>query len=241
MKDPGVSSDDAVVADLRVAAKDCCVGVDDDVVADVGVALSAFDGVAVFVEGEGSCSDRYALIELDVASDGGCFADDDTGSVVDAETFLDAGAGVDVDARLGVCMLGEDACHGWCPVEIENMGEAIDKDGIEAGIAGDDFALGFSRGIAIIDGLQIGKRETFHFGKGIKISLRCCLGIPFELGILLEAVDQVALNASKQKASLLTSSIMKEGRIEGGEAFLENLKHIFAIGPDAAGLEVGVI
>lgn len=234
MKDPRTAADNTVVSDLCVAAQDCCVGVDDDIVADVGMALSAFDGVSVFVKGEGAGPDRDALIQLDVAADGGCFADDDAGAVVDAEALLNGCARIDVDAGLGMGVLGKDACHRRRPVEIQDMGEAIDENGIETGIAGDDFALGLGRRIPVIDCLQIRERKALHFREGCEVGICCLFGVAFELGILLEAMGQITLDAAKQKASLLTASIVKEGRIEGGDAFLKDLQHIFAIGPDAA-------
>lgn len=241
MKDPRTAADNTVVSDLCVSAQDCCVGIDDDIVSDVRMALSAFDGVAVFVEGEGAGPDRDALIQLDVAADGGCFADDDAGAVVDAEALLNGCARIDVDASLGVGVLGKDACHRRCAVEIQDMGEAIDQNGIEAGIAGDDLALGFRCRIAVIDCLQIGERKALHFRESCEVGIRRFFRVAFELGILLEAMGQITFDAAQQEASFLTASIVKEGRIEGGDAFLKDLQHIFAIRPDAARFEVRII
>jgi len=95
---PHVAADDAVVADVGLAAQNGCASVDHHVAADVGVTLHALHGVAVRIDLEALCTQRHALIELYVFSDDAGLANDNAGAVVNEEIVTDGGAGMDVNA-----------------------------------------------------------------------------------------------------------------------------------------------
>lgn len=88
VRNPFVRADDAVFADGYVSQYGG-LGVDDYVVFQVRVAFDSFDGVAVFIQRKAFCSQRYALVELDVGADNARFADDDARPVVDKEPGAD--------------------------------------------------------------------------------------------------------------------------------------------------------
>ena len=56
MREPHVAADHAIIADHGISAEYCSAGIDDDMIADAGVALNAFDGIAVLVSRERFCA-----------------------------------------------------------------------------------------------------------------------------------------------------------------------------------------
>ena len=93
---------------------------------------------------------RHALVELDVLADVAGLADDDAGAVVDEEAGADAGAGVDVDAGLGVGVLGHHARDQRHAQQQQLVGDAIDRDRLQAGIAEDDLVMALGRRVALV-------------------------------------------------------------------------------------------
>ena len=76
-------------------------------------------------------------------------ADDDAGPVVDEEVFSDGRAGVDVDAGVVVGVLGHHPGDHGDLHAIEHVGDAVDKDGVEAGVGEDDLLLGGRGRVAV--------------------------------------------------------------------------------------------
>src|SRR5262249_17367343 len=103
---PDVAPDDGVRADDGVALEDGGTRIDGHVVLDRGVALGAAHQRRIALQAERA--EGHALIDLDVIADAGGLTDDDAGAVVDEEGLADGRAGVDVDARYRVRVLGHD-------------------------------------------------------------------------------------------------------------------------------------
>src|SRR5579863_2490807 len=101
MDDDRAGADLDVVADVDVA-EDFGAGTDDDAIAEGGVALSLLAAGAA--EGD-------ALVEEDVVTDFGGFADDYPGAVVDEKPAADGGSGMDLDAGEKAADLRQDARH----------------------------------------------------------------------------------------------------------------------------------
>ena len=88
-------------------AEDRRIGVDHDLIFDRRVAFGfANDLAGLCVAGKGSSAQGDALVELHAVADLGRLADDHARAVIDEESPADRGPGVDVDARLAVCVFG---------------------------------------------------------------------------------------------------------------------------------------
>ena len=123
-------------------------------------------------EGFGAQGD--ALVEFDVPADYGGLADNDAGGVVDEEALANSGARVDVNAGPSVAVFRHDPGDKGNAHGVEFVGEALDGDGLETGIAEDHFLLGEAGGVAVVGGLDVsldkrsyfGESEEESFGKG---------------------------------------------------------------------------
>ena len=147
------------MADHRFAAQDRGIGVDDDVVFDRGVALGVADDLAgLSSRGKLSGAQGDALVELDSVADLGRLADDDAGAVIDEESPADRGAGVDVDAGLAVRVFGHHPGDQRHAQAIELVGQAIDGDGRQPGVAKDDLVEALGGRVAVEGGLHVLRR-----------------------------------------------------------------------------------
>ena len=99
-------------------------------------------------------------------ADGGGFADDHTGAVVDEEMRTDVGAGMDVDARALVPEFREHARQQRHLEGVEDVGEALERDGQDAGVGEDDLIRAPRGGIARVGGSHVGLHESPNLGQG---------------------------------------------------------------------------
>ena len=156
MGDPRVTAYDRVVADHGVAAEYRGAGVYDDVAADIGMALYAFNGIAVVVELKAQSSQRHALIKLDVVFDGAGLADNDSRAVIYKEVFAYLGAGVDVDAGETVGVFGHHTGDELGAQHVMPVGYAVDAYGLERGVGEHDLGLAPRRGVTLVGGADVG-------------------------------------------------------------------------------------
>ena len=156
---PYVASDDSVVPDGD-ASEDGAVAVNDDIVLKNGVAIDAFDGLALLVERKTLGTEGDALIELHMATQDTGGANDDTGAVVDGEVAADGGCRVYVDTRFTMSHLGDDAGNEGYAQEMELMCYAETCDGAYGGIAADDLAVAGGCRVALVGGRHIGGEEA---------------------------------------------------------------------------------
>src|SRR5215469_15911400 len=145
----------AVVADGDVA-QDFGARTHDYIVPDRRVTL------ALFLAGAAEC---YALVERNVIADDGGFADDDGGAVVDEKAMTDLCAGVNLDqgkpARHLRGKSGEEA-EALVP---EPVIDAVEPQGVQAGIAEQHFEVGSSGRIPLENGADVvanGLEESEH-------------------------------------------------------------------------------
>ena len=96
------------------------------------------------------------MVELHAVADLAGLADDHAGAVIDEEVGSDRGAGMDVDAGAAVGPLGHHAREERDILAVEQMGDALDGDGLQTGIGEDDLLETARGGIARIGGLDIG-------------------------------------------------------------------------------------
>ena len=82
-------------------------------------------------------------------------ADHHAGAVVDEEARADRRAGVDVDAGLGVGQFGHHPRNERHAQAVQLVGDAIDRDRLQAGIAEDDFVVALGRRVAAKGGLHV--------------------------------------------------------------------------------------
>ncbi len=149
---------------MRIAAEDGGVGVDDGSFADCRVTLFAADDFSVFVLGKAQRAECDPLIDFDVAVDDAGFADDDAGSVVDEERRADLGTGVNIDSGVGMRPLRHHTRDVGDVGFVEFVGETVDGDCFQAGIAEDDFVGPFGCRVTIESSLDVG-REKFADGR----------------------------------------------------------------------------
>ena len=83
-------------------------------------------------------AERHALVELHAVAEHGGLADDDAGAMVDGERLADCAAGVDVDARLPVGELAQQARHQRHLAALQLMRQPVHGDGAEARVGEDD-------------------------------------------------------------------------------------------------------
>ena len=86
-----------------------------------------------------SAAQDNTLIEEDVISDFSCFADYHTHSVVDKKAPANRGARVDFNAGEKSVKVGDAASEGTGTGAPEEMGGAVQPDGVEARVAEQNF------------------------------------------------------------------------------------------------------
>ena len=95
------------------------------------------------------------LIQFDPATDGAGLADDDAGAVVDEERRTDRRSGMDVDAGPAVGQLRHHPGDDGHLQDVQAVGDAIDDDRPEGGIAQNDFIRADRRGVSFVGGLDV--------------------------------------------------------------------------------------
>jgi hypothetical protein len=141
----GASADAGVFADGDVAEYVGGVA-DEDVVAQGGMTLAT--DLARAAEGD-------ALIDRDVVADDGGFADDDAHAVVNEEAAADDGAGMDLDASPETDDLGHEAGDELEVPAPKPMIDAMNPDGLEAGIAEQDHEARGGGGVTFEDDARV--------------------------------------------------------------------------------------
>ena len=159
--DEGVGADDGVPADHRLAAQHRGAGIDGHIVLNCGM---AFHAPQALTASGGQAAQGHALIDFHVLADDGGLADDDAGAMVDEEILPDGGAGMDVDAGDAVGVLRHDAGQQGHLQGVQNVRQAVDRNGKKAGIAEDDLVLAGGGGIAVKGGLHIGLNHGAQAG-----------------------------------------------------------------------------
>ena len=104
----------------------------------VGWRLPALRLVGAAAVADRQRAQRHALVDAHAVADQRGLADDDAGAVVDEERLADGRAGVDVDAGARVGVLGQHARHHLGAVAQQPVRDAVDRDGVQARVAGDD-------------------------------------------------------------------------------------------------------
>ena len=107
----------------------------------------------------------HALIQLHVPADHRGLAHHDAGAVIDKEVGPDGRAGVDIDARAAVGIFGHDPGDHGHPLAVQQVGNAIDKDGEQARIGKDDLLLVGGGGVAVERGLDVRQQHLLDAGQ----------------------------------------------------------------------------
>ena len=121
----------------------------------------AFPAAVLFagVFGQRQRPQRHPLVDADVFADAGGLADDHSRPVVDGKALVDLGPGVDVDPGEAVGMLGHDPRQERHPQFEEAVGNPVDRDGIDARVAEDDFIVAARGRVAVVSGAHIGGQD----------------------------------------------------------------------------------
>ena len=104
----------------------------------------------------GERAQRHALIDLHMVADDGGLAHHDAGAVVNEEVAADGGAGVDVDAGDAVGVLRHNPGQQGNPKGVEHMGQPVDGDGEQPRIAEDNLVHAEGGGVTVEKRLHIG-------------------------------------------------------------------------------------
>ena len=184
------------------------------------------------------CAQGDALIDLHVLTDVGGLADDDAGAVVDEEVAADLCAGVDVDTGAAVGVLRHHAGDHGDGLKVEKVCHAIGKDGEETGIGEGHFLAVLCGGVAVKDGVNVGKELTLHLGQLLHHAAGDLVGA---MGLSTgecegELLGEIGLNALKEKGGVVLGLQRHQGAVAkiGGE---HQLAHLLEKGDD--GLTVG--
>ena len=89
-------------------------------------------------------------------ADGGGFADDDAGAVVDEEMRADARAGMEIAAGAFVGIFGEHARQQRNAEPVKLVRETLHGDREHAGVGEDDLLEAAGGGIAAVGGVDVG-------------------------------------------------------------------------------------
>ena len=165
VREPDVGTDDGTGSDGGFAAEDRCIGIDGHVVFDGGMAFGQIDGVRI---GNAEGAERDTLVDFDVISDDGRFADDDAGAVVDEEGFADLRRGVDVNSRAVVHVFAHHARQNRHAARLQDMGQAVHGQCTQTGIGQDDFGVTLCGRVALVGGMEIGVDEFADFGEFVE-------------------------------------------------------------------------
>ena len=237
-------ADGGAGADDGVAAHDGGVGVNGDVVFEGGMAALAAEGLSA---GETAGDEGDALIEFDVVADDAGLADDDAGAVIDEEMGADVGAGMDVDAGAAMGPFSHHARDEGDIEGIKDVGDALDGDGFDEGIAEDDFFAAAGGGVALKGGLDVGGEKFAGAGdaaekivsefSGLLVGAIGCVEAKALADFLADALGD-AENAMTGEAGEVLA-VDGIGVVKAGE---EELEEVFADGGDGAfGGEVGAV
>ena len=137
-RDPGVVTHPEGPQHLGSAA-------DEHVVSDGGMALAVV--LAGAAQGD-------AMIDQAVVADLGGLADDDAHPVVNDQAAADLGAGVDLNAGDVAGQLGVQAGQEGKVVTVEPVGDAVEDDGVDAGVEEKDLQLAAGGRVALLIGAQ---------------------------------------------------------------------------------------
>ena len=176
-RDPCRRADHRVVPDHGFAPQNRGIGVDHDLVLDRGMAFGfANDLAGLRVAGEDRAQGD-SLVKLDAVADLGCLADDDARAVIDEESAADRGAGVDVDARLAVCVFGHHSRNERHAQAVQHICQAINRHGTQARVAEDDLVETLRSRIAQEGGLDVLRERSPQLGNLLEKTNRGPFGV----------------------------------------------------------------
>ena len=119
------------------------------------MAWDTLDRVPLIVERKALCSKRHTLVEFHVVSDNACGTNDHSGAMVDGEMRTDGGRGMDIDARLAMSHLGNDAGDKGHAQEKQLVSDAVVGDSLYHGIAADYLPDGLGSRVALVGSFDV--------------------------------------------------------------------------------------
>ena len=144
------------------------------------------------------CAQGDALIEFYPFADVGRLADNHARAVIDEKILADIRAGMDVDARLAVRPLGHHARYERHGKLVQQMGQPVNGDGLQARIAENHFVQRLAGRIAGISGLDVHCQNFAKVGQLLQKSHGLCLADGLE--VLESSLDCTAI-FSRPRAS----------------------------------------
>ena len=172
MREPDVATDHTATTDHCVTTENCRVCVNSDIV---------FDGRMTLHIGQllvhSQRTKRHTLIQAHVVADARSFANDDTRTMIDRESFADRGTGVQIDAGSLMCPLSDQSRNDRHAAMPEWLRHAVTDSGQKPRIREKHLVDALGGGIHLMQCLGIGVqtdadvRQRRHQGVGIG----CCV------------------------------------------------------------------
>lgn len=233
--DKHIGTNHAVPADGGAAAQDRRACVDRHVVLNGGVAL--FPPQALAASG-GQSAQGHALIDLDMVADDRRLPHHNAGPVVDEEILADDGAGVDVDTGDAVGVFRHDPGQQGNAEGIQNMGQAVNGNGKQPGIAEDDLVGAECGGISVVKGFHICLGDGPDAGDGPKELQAQLLGFLFRLrgrhgaaqydgDLLVQIVHDVLNQHGEVVLGVVNAvgSVPGEARVDNAQKLADHVDH----------------
>lgn len=211
--------------------------------------FGALEDPAFRVLGEAAGAEGDAVVEFHGVADAAGLADDDAGAVIDEKVRADPGPGVDVDPGAAVGPFGHHAGDEGDALAEEDMGGALDGDGLDGRVGNDDDLDAGGGRIALVGGLDIGAEEAPDFGQaGQEVADQFLRGLLVAAAALFGEAEAFGDLGDEAVHEFEDPSFGEGLDLFGGDGFLivepreEEAEEVLAHGRDGAlGGEIGAI
>lgn len=119
------------------------------------MAFPALFDFSLIVLLEAAGAQRDTMIQFYMGTDTAGLADHHASPMIDKKVAADGGAGMNVDPRSAMGPFGHDSWNERQFFAVEDVGQALDRNGFDAGIADDDLVIAGARRVSLIGGSDV--------------------------------------------------------------------------------------
>lgn len=160
---PNVAANDGTFTDDGIS-QNGGAGIDYDSIFDGGMPFSPSNQISLLIPGKVQSAESDPLVDRDALPDDRGFPDHHTGAVIDEKAFPDLSPGMDVDSGSVMHPLIHNAWNKDQALMVEEVGEAMDRNGLQSGIAENDFVEAGSGGIIFEGRFNVEFEHVPNFG-----------------------------------------------------------------------------